>query len=228
MAPKRRRRFARRVVRKVPKAVKQYVARAIHSNEETKYLSATINSNIGPVAATTVVPYFQLFRPGQGSLRNQRIGNEIAPKGLKIKGLIRFFTGDMVQGGQIRILVGYNRSPLTLGTVSELEAAIFSNATATANDQTQSIRDKDATVKILLDRLIRCDTTPTVYSVGQSTQRFYPVDMYIPIKNVKTAWNDSGSTPQKNDFFMYMCSNSIGSTAEVSWSAVTRFYYKDA
>lgn len=231
VAPKGRRRFARRVVRKVSTSVRQYVAKALSRNEETKYTSLVVGGqDIGPNGATVVQPYLFLPNPAQGVARNQRVGNVCMFTGMKLKAYFNWANAFTVAGGSFRIIIGVLKQPVAVPTTATvIEGLLFNNSTGTG-DYTIAIRDKDAPVRVLADKTFRSPNEPFhwVTGGGAGVTRGRHIQISVNLKKLKMNWNDSSSTPVSNQLFMYICSNSAGTTTDLIMSANARFYYKDA
>lgn len=235
MGAKRRRRFARRVVRKVPKAVKQYVSKALSTRQETKYKAlSSAGLDIGPSASSAIPSRCFFLDPSQGTSRSNRIGNEVMPTGIKIKALVNWLNADSVQKGMVRIIVGQMIGVPNPCTVTDVENALFNNSVFTV-DRTIALRDKDQSVRVLHDVLIRANNDGYQWSSGGglSAIRAQTFCRYFKIKAGKShvqAWTDTGDF-QRNLTFIYICSNSDGSSALVRDSVIAynmKMYYKDA
>lgn len=231
MVAKRRRRFARRVVRKVSPSIKRYVAKAINRSEETKYSAFTTTSQeVGPNGSTVLPSWAVLPNPSQGVGRAQRIGNTVHYTGLKFKGFFQWTNAYTVAGGMVRMIVGVLKQPIS-GTISaaQIESLLFANATNGGGDGTTAIRDKDGSVRVLYDRTLVSPNQALAWVSGggnaQVRRKYFNIN--VNMKKSKMSYDDS-SAMITGQIFLYICSNSTGATSDCLMSSSGRFYFKDA
>lgn len=229
MVSKRRRRFARRVVRKVPTAVRKYVARALSRGVETKHRDFYASFELGPNQTTVIKSYVAIPSITQGVGADQRVGDRLNLSGLKMKCRFQWTNANSVNGGRVRVIICYAPSNGPWNTLGEIEDALFENGvTLGVGAYTDAIRGKTA-LRILYDKVVSCQSLPMPYTVGGgATQvRYQSWDMYVPLRGLKQEYDDGGANPIKGQFLIYMCSNSLGAVTDLTAQYNARLYFKD-
>lgn len=230
---KKRRRFARRVISKVPQSIKKYVGMAIARKEETKYVDFSATAlDIGPVYNSTITSKVLYdLNIGQGSGTSNRIGAKLQLRGLKMKMQLSWTNAYTVAGGVVRILVCYFPSPPDAGAITAQNIETQSVFLGANGSPYMAIRDKGVkSVKVLKDITIKAPNQSQSFVSGGGNFQFRQksLSVWVPMRNLPVEYVYGGSYPMKGSLAVYICSNSQGAVTDCLLTHNSRLYFKDS
>lgn len=214
-----KRRFARRVVKKVSKTVKAYVAQAIKGASEPKYTNQQLGiTSIGSSSATGSV-FQEALYPTQGVANNQRIGDRIKWTSVHCRlsfGIPPYAISTSASGNYVRIMLVHIPASAIITTVAQLETDLFDGTIAST--YVSSLVKKESICNVLYDKLVHSTTG----GVGAFILKFNHKKMLKKL----VEFTAGTVTVEKGRLGIYFCSSSATAT-DCIMTGTIRWNYMD-
>lgn len=200
---------------KVPKSTRKYVRKALDEDGEDKHFQ--INQSSVTISNTPTVVYLSEVTQSAGAAQSDetRIGDEIKPKSLEIRGFM--FPSSANNPEIVRLMVvrwkpisSNASSPVTLGD-------ILHDATATDAIKSPHNHDKRKNYDVLADRTLVLDSA--------AKQAYTPFVVKLGAKKMKKLFFQSGGITANNHLVCII--TGIRSTDLSTYHFMSRLIYKD-